>query len=79
MLLAVAVFFYLNYPGVRDQFMKHEMSLLTPEQKVAMEQMAAAQAAMARASTTAAAPAAAPAPAAPAPTPPPVDPGAPTS
>jgi hypothetical protein len=85
-LLAIAVFFYLNYPGVRDQFMKHEMSLLTPEQKAAMEQMAVAQAAMAQAtaaaSPAAAAPApAAPAPAAPAPTPPapPTDPTAPTS
>jgi hypothetical protein len=42
MFLSIAIFMYLNYPGVRDQFMKHEMSLLTPEQRAAV---AAAQAA----------------------------------
>ena len=61
-LLAIGIFFYLNYPGVRDQFVAHEMSLLTPEQRVAMEQMQAAQVAMAQATAaTAAATAAAPA------------------
>jgi hypothetical protein len=87
-LLAIIIFFYLNYPGVRNVFMEHEMALLTPEQRVAMEQMQAAQLAMAQATAAgAAAPAAAaaPAPAAPAPAPaapppppaPPADPGAP--
>jgi hypothetical protein len=74
-LLAGGIFLYLNYPGVRDHFYEKEMSLLTPEQRAAMEQMQAAQANFAKASTagTAAAPAAAapsapppPAPAAPA-------------
>jgi hypothetical protein len=80
-LLAIAVFFYLNYPGVRDQFMKHEMSLLTPEQRAAMEQMAVAQAAMAQATAAASPAASAPAPTvpAPAPTPPPTDPTTPAS
>ena len=48
-LIAIAIFFYLNYPGVREQFEAKEMSLLTPEQKVALEQMQAAQAQMAAA------------------------------
>jgi hypothetical protein len=77
-LLAIGIFFYLNYPGVRNAFMEHEMSLLTPEQRVAMEQMQAAQMAMAQA--TAASPAsaaAAPAPAAPAPAAPAAAPAAP--
>ena len=84
-LLAIGIFFYLNYPGVRDQFIEHELSLMTPEQRAAAEAMQAAQLAMARASTPgAAAPAAAPAAAAPAPAPaappaPPVDPGTPSS
>jgi hypothetical protein len=67
-LLAIAIFFYLNYPGVRDQFVAKEMSLLTPEQKAAMEKMQAAQAEMAAASQPAAPPpppAAPPAPPAP--------------
>ena len=81
-LLAIGVFFYLNYPGVRNAFMEHELSLMTPAQRAAMEQMQAAQMAMAQASAaTAAAPAAAPAPAPAAPPPPPpappVDPGTP--
>ncbi len=82
-LLAIAIFFYLNYPGVRDVFVQHEMSLLTPEQKVAMEQMQAAQLAMAQATaagTAASAGAAAPAATAPTPPPaPPADPGTPAS
>ena len=53
--LALAVLFYLNYPGVRDQFIQHEMSLMTPEQRAAFDQMQAAQVAMAQASATAAA------------------------
>ncbi len=48
-LLAIAIFFYLNYPGVRDHFVEHEMSLLTPEQRAAMQQMQAANAAAAQA------------------------------
>jgi len=78
-LLAIGIFFYLNYPGVRDQFVAHEMSLLTPEQRVAMEQMQAAQVAMAQATAaTAAATAAAPA-ASPVSPPPPADPGGPST
>ena len=61
-LLAIGIFFYLNYPGVRDQFVAHEMSLLTPEQRAAMEQMQAAQMAMVQATAASAAtPTAAPA------------------
>jgi hypothetical protein len=77
-LLAIGIFFYLNYPGVRDQFVQHELSLMTPEQRAAAEQMQAAQMAMVRASTTGAA---APAAAAPPPPPPapPADPGAPSA
>jgi hypothetical protein len=67
-LLAIGIFFYLNYPGVRDQFVAHEMSLLTPEQRVAMEQMQAAQMAMVQA--TAASVAAPVATATPSPAPP---------
>jgi hypothetical protein len=53
-LLAILIFFYLNYPGVRDQFVQHEMSLLTPEQRAAMEQMQKANAAYMQASAKAA-------------------------
>jgi hypothetical protein len=65
MFLAIVIFMYLNYPGVRDQFMKHEMDLLTPEQRAAVEKaqaanMAAAQA-MAAGSNTPPAPPAPPA------------------
>jgi hypothetical protein len=49
MFIAVAIFMYLNYPGVRDQFMKHEMSLLTPEQRAAVEKAQAANVAAAQA------------------------------
>jgi hypothetical protein len=70
-LLAIGIFFYLNYPGVRDQFVKHEMSLLTPEQRVAMEQMQAAQMAMAQATAASAAATTPPAP--------PANPGTPAS
>jgi hypothetical protein len=63
-LLAIAIFFYLNYPGVRDHFVEKEMSLLTPEQKAALEKMQAAQAQM-NAATAAAQTAPPPPPAAP--------------
>ena len=82
-LISIAIFFYLNYPGVRNTFMEHEMSLLTPEQRAAVEaaqkaQIAAAQAMAAPAAPAPAAPApAAPAPAAPAPAAP--APAAPTT
>jgi hypothetical protein len=76
-LLSIAIFFYLNYPGVRNVFMEQEMSRLTPEQRAAMENLAAANAAAAAAMAGPAAPAAA-APAAPPsaapPPPPPTDP-----
>ena len=85
--LAIAIFFYLNYPGVQAQFVEHELSLMTPEQRAAAEKMQAAQVEMARATAaSAAAPAAAPAPTPPAPpsTPPappapPANPGTPSS
>ena len=67
--LAIVIFFYLNYPGVRDQFVAKEMSLLTPEQKAAMEQMQAAQAQMAAATAASQSVTPPPPPAAP-PTPP---------
>jgi hypothetical protein len=74
-LLAIGIFFYLNYPGVRDQFVQHELSLMTPEQRAAMEQMQAAQMAMVQATAaSAAAPTAAPA-ASPVPPAPPADQG----
>ena len=78
--IALVVLFYLNYPGVRDQFIQHEMALMTPEQRAAFDQMQAAQVAMAQASATAAA---APPPAStatpPAPPAPPADTGSPSS
>jgi hypothetical protein len=52
-LLAIAIFMYLNYPGVRNQFMEHEMSLLTPEQRAAVERAQAANVAAAQAMSTA--------------------------
>lgn len=70
-LLAFAIFMYLNYPGVRDQFMEHELSLLTPAQRAAVEQAQAAQLAAAQAMR------AGPPPAPPAAPPPP--PAAPTA
>jgi hypothetical protein len=77
-LLSIGIFFYLNYPGVRNQFMEHEMSLLTPEQRAAVEaaeraNIAAQQAMATPAPAPSAAPAAAAAPPAPAapPSPPP--------
>jgi hypothetical protein len=76
-LLAIGIFFYLNYPGVRDVFVQHEISLMTPAQKAAMEQMRAAQMAMAQAT---AAPATVPAAiSTPTPPAPPAAPGTPSS
>ncbi|MFL5674097.1 MAG: hypothetical protein ACJ779_03755, partial [Chloroflexota bacterium] len=60
MFVAFTLFLYLNSTGVRERFMEHEVSLLTPAQKAAMEQMQAAQAAMAQATAASAAGAAAP-------------------
>src|SRR3954452_3596755 len=53
MFVAFIILFYLNTPGVRDRFIEHEVSLMTPAQKAAMEQMQAAQAAMAAATASA--------------------------
>jgi hypothetical protein len=75
-LLAVIIFFYLNYPGVQKHFVEHEMALMTPEQRAAYEQMQAANAAMMRASTAAAA---APAPASTTPPAPPAPPANPSA
>jgi len=69
-ILAILIFFYLNYPGVRNHFVEHEMSLLTPEQRAAMEQVNKANAAAAAAMAQPAAPA-------PTQTPPPPPPAAP--
>lgn len=43
--LALVVYVYLNWPGVRDAFVENEMSKLTPEQRAALEQLEAANAA----------------------------------
>ena len=78
-LLAILIFFYLNYPGVQRHFVEHELSLMTPEQRAAYDQMQSATQAMAQASAAAAA-SAAPAPAsATPPPPPPAPPANPTS
>ena len=67
-LLAFAIFFYLNYPGVRNVFVEHEMSMLTPAQRDAMQKVAEANAAAAAAmSAPAPAPTQTPPPAPPAP------------
>jgi len=68
-LLAGTIFLYLNYPGVRDRFIENEMSMLTPEQRAALEKLQAANAAAAQAMATPAAPppASTPPPAAPPP------------
>src|SRR4026208_1597424 len=55
-LLAGAIFFYLNYPGVQKHFIDKEMSLLTPEQKEAMEKLQAANTAAGHAPGTPARP-----------------------
>jgi len=44
-LLAGFIYLYLSYPGVQQAFVDNEMSKLTPEQKKAMEDLAAANAA----------------------------------
>jgi hypothetical protein len=44
-LLAGFIYIYLSYPGVQQAFVDNEMSKLTPEQKAALEQVAAANAA----------------------------------
>jgi len=77
-LLALLIYMYLNYPGVRNHFVEKEMSLLTPEQRTALAQVQAANEAAAKAMATPAAPAA---PAAPTQTPPapPAPPSAPSS
>jgi hypothetical protein len=59
--LALAIYMYLNYPGVREHFYESEMSRLSPEQRAAMENLQAANMA---ASAAMAAPQVAPAPAA---------------
>jgi hypothetical protein len=84
MVIAIGIFMYLNYPGVRNQFMEHEMSLLTPDQRAALERAQAANAAAAQAMAAPPPPPAAPPPAAPPPPPaappaPPAPPAAPTS
>ena len=65
--LALVIFLYLNYPGVREHFVKTELDMLTPEQRAAYDQLQAANMAAAQANAAASAPtpAAAPAPAAP--------------
>jgi hypothetical protein len=71
-LLAGAIYLYLNYPGVQKHFMDSELSRMTPEQRVALEQLQAANMAAARAGVPGAGvamPAAPAAPAAPAPAP----------
>jgi len=72
-ILAGAIFLYLNYPGVQKHFIDKEMSLLTPEQKEAMEKLQAANMAAAQAMATPAAPppSSTPPPAAPPPAAPP--------
>jgi hypothetical protein len=63
--LALVIYLYLNYPGVRQHFIDAEMSRLTPEQRAAMENLAtanaAAAAAMAASSAAPAVPTAVPA------------------
>ena len=60
MFAALIIFMYLNYPGVRNQFVEHEMSLLTPEQRAAIEKANAANAAAAQAMSNPPAPPAPP-------------------
>ena len=74
-LLAIGIFFYLNYPGVQQHFVESERARLTPEQLAAMDQVAKANAAAAAAMAT---PAPAP-PAAAAAAPPPPRPPAPAA
>jgi hypothetical protein len=46
-LLAGFVYLYLSYPGVQKAFIENELSKLTPEQRAAMDSLAAANAAAA--------------------------------
>jgi hypothetical protein len=70
-IISIAIYFYLNYPGVREHFVKQEMSRLTPEQRAAMEQLQAANASAAAAMAAPAPAYTTPAPAAPPPAAPP--------
>ena len=69
---ALIILMYLYYPGVRDQFVQHEMAMMTPQQRAAMEQMQKANEAAMAANMAAAAPTPPPPPPA-APPAPPVD------
>ena len=79
--LALVIFLYLNYPGVRDHFVKTELAMMTPEQRAAYDQLQAANmaAAQANAAASSPAPAAPPPPAAPPSAAPPSDTGGATS
>jgi hypothetical protein len=66
-LLALLIMLYLQYPGVREHFMQNELQRMTPAQRAAYEQVAAANAAAMAANAAASNPAAAAAPTAPAP------------
>lgn len=80
MIFAAGIYFYLNYPGVQQHFAKSEMDRLTPEQRAAYDQLAAANAAAAQADAAAARAQAQPAPSPQPPAaPPPSDPGAPSA
>ena len=59
--LALVILLYLQYPGVQQHFIKNEMDRMTPEQRAAYDQLAAANAAAMAANQTAKAQAAAPA------------------
>jgi hypothetical protein len=73
-LLSIGIFFYLNYPGVRNHFEQAELDRLTPEQRAAMQQVQQANAAAAQAMAVPAQSA----PPATAPAQPPTDPAGPT-
>jgi len=62
--LALVILLYLQYPGVQQHFVKTELDRMTPEQRAAYDQLAAANAAAMAANQAAKAQAAAPAPAA---------------
>ena len=79
MLLAVIIFFYLNYPGVQKHFVDRELSLMTPEQRAAAEQMQQAQMAMAQATAARTTPPTAAPPPPPASPPPAAPPSTPES
>jgi hypothetical protein len=49
-LLALFIYVYLSWPGVKDAFMQTEMDRLTPEQRAAYEQLQAANDAAGKAS-----------------------------